>query len=205
MEERSIASYNHGDALLTYLHQLQQEQRFTDVVIQCQGEVVSLCHRLILAAFSGHFETALAGVETSAQITLDIDPKITGTLIFSLELIRRTEIVRSGFDYVQYGCVSHDHGNSCSVFFPGVSIDDLKRIVEFFYTGRVQVSPTLHKSAEALGASTLAAVLEAAPEAAELLEDTEHGVHLVEACRRFYLESRFCDVIIRCQVSSHFC
>lgn len=78
----------------------------------------------------------------------------------------------------------------------------MKRIVEFFYTGRVQVTPTLYKSAAALGANTLAGVLEAAPETAELLEDTEHGVHLVDACRRFYMESRFCDVSIRCQVSA---
>lgn len=86
-----MTSFNHGDALLTYLHQLQQESRFTDVVIQCQGEVVSLCHRLILAAFSGHFETALAGVETSSQITLDIDPKITGKIyhVTNLSILQR--------------------------------------------------------------------------------------------------------------------
>lgn len=78
MGDQSLMSYNHGDALLTYLQQLQQSQRFTDVVIQCEGTIVNCCHRIILAAYSNHFESALAGVEGSSQITLDIDPKVTG-------------------------------------------------------------------------------------------------------------------------------
>jgi len=80
MLEKGIASPHHGDTLLAYLQTLHDSQRFTDVIIQCQGNVIDSCHRLILAAFSRHFETALAGVDGSNQITLDIDPNVTGKL-----------------------------------------------------------------------------------------------------------------------------
>lgn len=36
------------------------------------------CHRLMLCAFSTHFENALACTEKSAIVTVDIDPQITG-------------------------------------------------------------------------------------------------------------------------------
>uniref|UniRef100_A0A915I2I0 Uncharacterized protein n=1 Tax=Romanomermis culicivorax TaxID=13658 RepID=A0A915I2I0_ROMCU len=88
MFDRSqLTPLNHGDALLLYLHHLHQTQRFADVIIQCEGVVVDLCHRLVLAAFSRHFESALVGVDGSNQITLDIDPKVTGVNVEDLRLI----------------------------------------------------------------------------------------------------------------------
>ena len=48
------------------------------MVVTCNGSDVALAHRVVLAAFSSHFETALAGVQPSTRITLDVDTKITG-------------------------------------------------------------------------------------------------------------------------------
>lgn len=69
---------SHADALFMYLQHLQQANRFLDVTVQSDGVYVASAHRLVLATYSSHFETALAGVQDSTTITLDVDPKITG-------------------------------------------------------------------------------------------------------------------------------
>jgi hypothetical protein len=74
----TIHSYNHGDALFAYFQHLHEAGQLVDVTVQSDGTFISNAHRFMLAAFSTHFETALAGVQDSPTITLDIDPKITG-------------------------------------------------------------------------------------------------------------------------------
>lgn len=69
---------HHADALFAYMQQLKSTNHFLDVVVKCDGTFIMSAHRLILAAYSTHFETALAAVQPSKSITLDIDPKITG-------------------------------------------------------------------------------------------------------------------------------
>lgn len=95
MQDQTIVSQHHGDTLLAYFQSLHNAQRFTDVIIQCSGVVIDCCHRLILVAFSRHFETVLSGVENSNQITLDIDPKVTGVYYlkcFEIKNIRFIEV-----------------------------------------------------------------------------------------------------------------
>lgn len=93
----NLMSPHHGDPLLAYLQTLHENQRFTDVVIQCEGAIIDCCHRLVLAAFSRHFESALAGVDGSSQITLDIDPHVTGVNVSDL---------RPVFDFMYTGRIT---------------------------------------------------------------------------------------------------
>lgn len=53
-----------------------------DVIVQSDGSYAMSAHRLILAAYSRQLETALSSVQDSAVITLNIDPKITGMLLY---------------------------------------------------------------------------------------------------------------------------
>lgn len=46
--------------------------------MKCDGELITSAHRLMLSAYSSHFETALAAIQPSKNITLEVDPKITG-------------------------------------------------------------------------------------------------------------------------------
>uniref|UniRef100_A0A915CEJ5 BTB domain-containing protein n=2 Tax=Parascaris univalens TaxID=6257 RepID=A0A915CEJ5_PARUN len=69
----------HADAFFTYLQHLRETERFLDVTVQSEGMFVAYAHRLVLAAYSAHFERALAaGAHDSPTVKLDIDPKITG-------------------------------------------------------------------------------------------------------------------------------
>ncbi|VDM48452.1 unnamed protein product [Toxocara canis] len=69
----------HADTFFTYLQHLREMERFLDVTVQSNGQFVAYAHRLVLAAYSSHFERALAAsAHDSPTVKLDIDPKITG-------------------------------------------------------------------------------------------------------------------------------
>lgn len=80
-EVYSLINYgvqNHAEWALQYIRNLRNRTEFVDVSVLSGGAQVTLGHRIVLAAFSGHFEAALVGVHQSSMISLDIDPEITG-------------------------------------------------------------------------------------------------------------------------------
>ncbi|GMR52706.1 hypothetical protein PMAYCL1PPCAC_22901, partial [Pristionchus mayeri] len=68
----------HAKIVLEYFNSLREEGTETDVEVKSAGRVVTRGHRLILAAFSQHFKSALLTVQNSPTAELDIDPNITG-------------------------------------------------------------------------------------------------------------------------------
>ncbi|KAH7727588.1 Zinc fingerC2H2 type family protein [Aphelenchoides avenae] len=67
----------HAEFLLSYLHRLYEEGRHTDVTILCDGVPVRHAHRIVLAAFSSSFETALSNAN-QGYVNLDINSQVTG-------------------------------------------------------------------------------------------------------------------------------
>ncbi|EFO25005.1 hypothetical protein LOAG_03478 [Loa loa] len=74
----SLRIQSHCDTLFLYMQHLHITNRFLDVIVQNGGDYATSAHRIILAAYSRHFDAALSSVQDSAVITLNIDPKITG-------------------------------------------------------------------------------------------------------------------------------
>ncbi|GMT26537.1 hypothetical protein PFISCL1PPCAC_17834, partial [Pristionchus fissidentatus] len=68
----------HAKIVLEYFASLKADDSQTDVEVKSGGRLVCMAHRLVLAAFSIHFKSALFGVQDSPMATLDIDPAITG-------------------------------------------------------------------------------------------------------------------------------
>ncbi|VDK54405.1 unnamed protein product [Anisakis simplex] len=85
----------HADTFFQYVQHLRENEHFLDVTIECNGELVGYAHRLVLAAYSNHFERALANASSySSNLTLDIDSKITG--VRSDEVVDIIEFMYTG-------------------------------------------------------------------------------------------------------------
>lgn len=69
---------NRSDPLMNFLLDLHENRSFTDVIVVCDGDTVNSFHRVILSAFSTHFESALVDFESNSQLALEIDPVATG-------------------------------------------------------------------------------------------------------------------------------
>uniref|UniRef100_A0A0N5CY88 Myoneurin n=1 Tax=Thelazia callipaeda TaxID=103827 RepID=A0A0N5CY88_THECL len=68
----------HSLELLEAINRFRMHEKFLDCFVCSENRTVLRCHRLILCAFSTHFENALLGTEKSAIVTADVDPEITG-------------------------------------------------------------------------------------------------------------------------------
>uniref|UniRef100_A0A0N5A8A7 BTB domain-containing protein n=1 Tax=Syphacia muris TaxID=451379 RepID=A0A0N5A8A7_9BILA len=88
---------HHTDTLFAYMQQLKASSCFADVVVKCDGEFIASAHRLMLSAYSSHFETALAAIQPSKNITLEVDPKITVVIgVEKEELLEIIDFMYSG-------------------------------------------------------------------------------------------------------------
>lgn len=58
-----------------------QKGSFLDVNVCSNGTFVTSAHRIVLSAFSSHFEMVLANAHKFSSLTLDIDSEITGTIV----------------------------------------------------------------------------------------------------------------------------
>lgn len=111
------------------------------------------CHRLMLCAFSTHFENALACTEKSAIVTVDIDPQITGvnrygklatkagfdliigSIYFLLQITLLNNILRN------LSFISRCFSKYISYFFSA----DLRNIVDFLYSGSIHTASRRYK------------------------------------------------------------
>ncbi|VDK68842.1 unnamed protein product [Litomosoides sigmodontis] len=85
---------DHAQELLQAIHRFKTQGKFIDCLVSSQSRVILRCHRLMLCAFSTHFENALAHTEKSATVTVDIDPQITG--VSSVDLRNIVDFLYSG-------------------------------------------------------------------------------------------------------------
>uniref|UniRef100_A0A915PUJ5 Uncharacterized protein n=1 Tax=Setaria digitata TaxID=48799 RepID=A0A915PUJ5_9BILA len=85
---------NHAQELLQAVHRFKTQGKFIDCFVSSEGRMILRCHRLMLCAFSTHFENALACTEKSAIVTVDIDPQITG--VSSMDLRNIVDFLYSG-------------------------------------------------------------------------------------------------------------
>jgi hypothetical protein len=122
--ETMVEDGAHSQRLLEAAYRFKIDNRFTDVTINCQvscaifllisavilhtscfvekmsifiwfqGQPVANCHRLILCAYSDHFEAALSTTENCPMVTLDIDSAITG--VTSLDLRTMVDFMYTG-------------------------------------------------------------------------------------------------------------
>ncbi|CAG9535976.1 unnamed protein product [Cercopithifilaria johnstoni] len=85
---------DHAQELLQAIYRFKTQGKFIDCFVSSQSRVILRCHRLMLCAFSTHFENALACTEKSAIVTVDIDPQITG--VSSVDLRNIVDFLYSG-------------------------------------------------------------------------------------------------------------
>ena len=81
----------------------------------------------------------------------------------------------------------------------------MKNILDFMYHGRVEVGSSLLGSARSLGCVSLMQLVQVddVSPTDTMVEDCGHAQKLLDACRRFYMDNRFTDVSINCQVSKN--
>lgn len=96
------------------------------------------CHRLVLSAYSDHFEAALVNTENCPQVTLDIDSAVTG--VTSVDL-------RSIIDFMYYGVVrmSRRRLKSLSAAGKSLGVSKLAEILNVHETP-AKFSQTVRKS-----------------------------------------------------------
>ncbi|OZC08954.1 zinc finger, C2H2 type [Onchocerca flexuosa] len=82
-----LENSNHAQELLQAIHRFKTQRKFIDCFMSIENRMILRCHRLMLCAFSTHFENALACTEKSAIVTVDIDPQITGVNSMALRNI----------------------------------------------------------------------------------------------------------------------
>ncbi|KAL3998049.1 FAM91 C-terminus family protein [Acanthocheilonema viteae] len=93
-ENVDLENPDHAQELLQAIHRFKTEGKFIDCFVSSRSRVILRCHRLMLCAFSTHFENALACTEKSTIVTVDIDPQITG--VSSVDLRNIVDFLYSG-------------------------------------------------------------------------------------------------------------
>lgn len=78
-----------------------------------QNTYMRNCHRLVLSAFSEHFETALSNTDNCPLVALDIDSAITGVMTGALQII---------LDFIYYGIVRTTVNMTGSLIIAGRSL-----------------------------------------------------------------------------------
>uniref|UniRef100_A0A0R3S6N3 Zinc finger and BTB domain-containing protein 14 n=1 Tax=Elaeophora elaphi TaxID=1147741 RepID=A0A0R3S6N3_9BILA len=93
-QNADLENPDHAQELLRAVHRFKTQGKFIDCTVTSQNRVILRCHRLMLCAFSTHFENALSCTERSGIITVDIDPHITG--VSSVDLRNIVDFLYSG-------------------------------------------------------------------------------------------------------------
>lgn len=166
---------------MNFLLDLHENQNFTDVFVVCDGVTINFLHKVILSAYSTHFESTLVDLEEStSQLALEIDREATGELIF-MQIST----------FVPFQLLFF-------LRFKGVSVGDLKIILDFMYTGRAACTPTLRQSAKTFGVTTLMS-LDIKP--GYLVESKDHSQKLLAKMAQYYKnDGKFTDVAVYCNV-----
>lgn len=86
----------------------------------------------------------------------------------------------------------------------GVSIKDLSLIIDYMYSGKIQLSDSsVISSLKALGCHSIVPLLSHFKDDVNknvIIEDADHANCFLIALERFYLESKFFDCILKFQV-----
>ncbi|KAM3721546.1 Zinc finger protein [Dirofilaria immitis] len=89
-----LENSNHAQELLQAIHRFKTQEKFIDCFVSSENRMILRCHRLMLCAFSTHFENALACTEKNAIVTIDIDSQITG--VSSMDLMNIVDFLYNG-------------------------------------------------------------------------------------------------------------